>query len=74
MTTTSSGSTPQKERTTELARSAQRIIDTLRSATPQERTTLIKDNREQLQTLALVLDGLQYRGVLPDASDTAAGK
>ena len=51
-----------------------RVIDTLNSATPEERAKLIRDNREQLTTLSLMLDGLVHRGILSSESDPDTAK
>lgn len=72
MNTTSHVPASPKDRTTKLSRSARQIIDTLESATPEERAKLIRDNRAQLEVLSLMLDGLRYRGTLADQSDVTA--
>jgi hypothetical protein len=56
---------PRKERSPTIMRAAERLIEALESATPDERAQMITDNRQQLSTLSLMLDGLVHRGELP---------
>jgi hypothetical protein len=53
-----------KERSTQLSRLAQRLVEQIEAATPEDRAKLIADNRDRLTQLSLMIDGLRHNGLL----------